>query len=889
MEAMLVGLALVAIAIPVAVISLIVGHFKLVRRIEGLELQLATKAGFSAAAKAPMATDPTEPLPKLHAAAQSPQIGAETDARLEAAGSVSSETSPLQDMAPQPPKKPGLGAWLAANWVYVISAASLALAGVFFVQYGIENGLLPPPLRVLAGIGFGLCLVLVAEWMRRRGGDDDAANTAALPSVFAGAGVVSIFAAILAARQLYGLIGPEVAFGGHLMAAALAVGLGWFYGPLLAAVGLLGAFAAPFIVAGSAAPGVWLYGYFGLVAAVGLAIGAVRRWAWLPVLALGLGYAGSALFAVDGGEQAGWIATLVALALFAVILPQLSLIPRHSGPSLLLRGTAWPSPDVMIAFGAAVVSTGFLTFLADSTPSHAMLALAALAALAVVYLLWAEKAVGLADLGLIPTFGFLVTLVVQGLLPARLFVQFAAERAPEVPPLLTVSLILAMAAAISLAFAIRSFRAEPLTIIHSLAAVLAAPVAAAILELFWKPAGALGVYPWALHIMALAAAMVLLALRYARLDGEDRRRVAYATLSALSLIALALFLVVTETALTLALAVLVLVAAGLDRRFRLPEMGLFIQIAAAVLGYRLLADPGVAWAMVAPVPQVLLCYGGVIAGLTLSLWLLRDLDRPITKGVMESAAMGFAAILANLVISRLILGAGSGSDGLTETHWGVTLNGLPWLVLMLIQIYRARLGGKLRALRKILATLAGGLAFAALAAAVGPLNPLFSWVADPHDLVRGVLVFDTLAIAYAMPGAILLAAAVRMPGLGARLRFGFAGLGAGLVAIYVGLEIRRYWQGDDLGDPGVVQGELYSYTVALMLLGAGLLYLAMAKRSARLRRLAMVVIALTVAKVFLLDAAGLTGLTRVVSFLGLGLSLAGLAWLNRWAGKSLSQ
>jgi len=38
-----------------------------------------------------------------------------------------------------------------------------------------------------------------------------------------------------------------------------------------------------------------------------------------------------------------------------------------------------------------------------------------------------------------------------------------------------------------------------------------------------------------------------------------------------------------------------------------------------------------------------------------------------------------------------------------------------------------------------------------------------------------------------------------------------------------------------------------------------------------------------VAKVFLLDASGLTGLTRVVSFAGLGLSLAGLAWLNRWA------
>ena len=51
-----------------------------------------------------------------------------------------------------------------------------------------------------------------------------------------------------------------------------------------------------------------------------------------------------------------------------------------------------------------------------------------------------------------------------------------------------------------------------------------------------------------------------------------------------------------------------------------------------------------------------------------------------------------------------------------------------------------------------------------------------------------------------------------------------------------------------------------------------------------LRRIALGVIGLTAAKVFLVDASGLTGLTRVVSFAGLGLSLAGLAWLNRWAG-----
>ena len=50
----------------------------------------------------------------------------------------------------------------------------------------------------------------------------------------------------------------------------------------------------------------------------------------------------------------------------------------------------------------------------------------------------------------------------------------------------------------------------------------------------------------------------------------------------------------------------------------------------------------------------------------------------------------------------------------------------------------------------------------------------------------------------------------------------------------------------------------------------------------------MTVIALTVIKVFFVDISGLAGLTRVFSLLALGLSLAGLAWLNRWAsGKSV--
>ncbi|TAG18914.1 MAG: DUF2339 domain-containing protein, partial [Rhodobacterales bacterium] len=87
---------------------------------------------------------------------------------------------------------------------------------------------------------FGGALIAAGEWLRRRHGDEGETTTLYLPSVFSGAGLVSIFAATLAARHMYGLITPEVAFAGHLFTAALAVALGWFYGPLLAAVGLTG-------------------------------------------------------------------------------------------------------------------------------------------------------------------------------------------------------------------------------------------------------------------------------------------------------------------------------------------------------------------------------------------------------------------------------------------------------------------------------------------------------------------------------------------------------------------------------------------------------------------------------------------------------------------------
>ena len=918
MDGLFVLLGLAVLAIPVAVVVLLFGQSSLRARVKSLEGRLAElgrAAGAADLAAAPSGSAEAV-LTEAAVAALAPQVE-------QVGREASPERSPAEAL-PDQPASPWVAAaraaegapapsdqdrpivmradrlaaltrWLSQNWVYAVSGLSLALAGVFLVQYSVQNGLLPPLARVVLALAFGAALIGAGEWVRRRSGDGEDSDTAYIPSIFSGAGIVSIFAATVAARQLYGLIGGEVALAGHVATAALAIVLGWFNGPLLVALGLLGAAVAPFAIGSTAAPGTLTYGYFGLIAVTGLGVDAVRRWAWVSVLALVLGYGGGALMWLGNAGDAGGILALVGLALVAVAVPLLRLVPAHDGPTIaeaLLgkSGGRWPIFPVRIAGGAVLASTLGLLMMPGDSALAGLLAFAGLAALALALLLWAERAPGLWDLAALPAVALPLRIWLEAEEYRPLLAEFMSKaltlRPPETAPSHAASMVLGLATLVTLASAWRALQGGRFGVAFGLGAVLVAPVAAAGLELFWLPAEVLGPYPWALQVMALAALMVGLALRFAQRDAADRRRAAHATLAALSLVALSVFVLTTQTALTLALAILVAAAAGLDRRFRLPEMGWFIQIAVAVLSWRLLVEPGLGWALEAPLLPVLAAFGGVILAQVVALWLIRPLGRLMTVGVLESAALALAVILADVLLARWLVAEDSTVQSGLETWWGVSLLAMPWLALLLVQGYRLRFGGPLALLRRGIAAGSGLLAGLGFGIAALPLSPL--WASDPGAsgaLVRGPLVLDTLALAYGAPGLILLLAAPRMA-FGRWVRLGMTGFGAALLMLYAGLEIRRVWQGDWLGRPGVSQAELYTYTVALMILGAALLYQAIARRSPGLRRIGMAVIAVTIAKVFLIDASGLTGLTRVFSFLGLGLSLAGLAWLNRWAGQA---
>ncbi|HSG55332.1 MAG TPA: DUF2339 domain-containing protein, partial [Paracoccaceae bacterium] len=222
-------------------------------------------------------------------------------------------------------------------------------------------------------------------------------------------------------------------------------------------------------------------------------------------------------------------------------------------------------------------------------------------------------------------------------------------------------------------------------------------------------------------------------------------------------------------------------------------------------------------------------------------------------------------------------------------HAGLGLMATVWLVAAMAQLYRLQVGARvMRVFRLTLAVVMGAIAAVLLGAQAVITNPLvpFMW---RKELVTGPIIFDSLAAAYLPVAMVFAVAAWKLGNLPRAMRRAFVVLASGYGAWYGALEIRRLWRGRDLSVPGVSDGELYSYTLALIAVSGVLLLLALLRRSETLRRLAMAGVALTVAKVFLVDMSGLAGLVRVASFLGLGLSLAGLAWLNQRIARHMAK
>jgi uncharacterized membrane protein len=160
-------------------------------------------------------------------------------------------------------------------------------------------------------------------------------------------------------------------------------------------------------------------------------------------------------------------------------------------------------------------------------------------------------------------------------------------------------------------------------------------------------------------------------------------------------------------------------------------------------------------------------------------------------------------------------------------------------------------------------------------------NPIF----EAADVGRLPIV-NGLLVAYAIPAAMAALARSWIDVEHNRNVAVLAGVVASILAfVYVSLEVRHLFdpgfEREGLGAEGL---ELYTYSVVWLLFGVALLALGFLRGVASLRHAGMALVCIVVLKVFLIDMAGLHGLLRVFSFLGLGAALVGLGYAYRRYG-----
>lgn len=745
--------------------------------------------------------------------------------------------------SPVAPVAPGWEHRLGSRAFIWVGAVTLALAAIFLVRYSIEEGYLSPEVRVILAALFGFAMVGGAEKMKPR--DERVAQA------LAASGIAALYGALFSAVALYGMISQAAAGGGAMALTAFAIGVSLRHGILVAALAFVGGFASPAIIGSETPNAPVLFGYLLAISAGTLA--AIRHRGWWP---LGWGVlGGSALWivvwiAADAGGLPWACLFLVAVAGLFVWATGRRVAESENLP-INVVGLVW----------AALGGTGVLlaaAILRDGGEQNAG------------WLALAVHGIGLYALGRwTPRFQY-----VAGLAPAlslaTLGLWWFDNAGVAFDDARFAWLVISFGGLYAAgAFALMWNAARP----GFWAALSVSAALAHFLFCWWVLRSVASGTPWGLISIGLAAPFLVAAERLARW----RTRMTGATEALGFLAAGVTFFIAAAIPMELSREWITVAYAS--------ELAAVAYIAASL---DLVAMRQLCWPLLAVVlvrfvlnPEVLQ-YGRVFWGYAISIAALVVATRFLADDRLRRAVQAGAALLTFVMLTlevRILFRPGD-MDAPDAAFLERSVYVAVWGAFAVAALWVARLRHDPVALWSW--RLSGGLAVATvLLVQVLIANPVF----EPADVGR-LPIFNGLLLAYALP-AVLAFAARRWTDIERNRTVNLLAetTAAVLVFVYVSLEVRH------LFDPGFERAgfaaaglELYTYSIVWLLFGVALLALGFWRDVAALRHAGMALVCLVVAKVFLIDMAGLQGLLRVFSFLGLGAALLGLGYAYRRFG-----
>jgi uncharacterized membrane protein len=168
------------------------------------------------------------------------------------------------------------------NWMVWLGGLSVGLAGIFMVSHSIALGLIGPTQQFLMALATGVALHLGAEFLRRRHRGTDQVFAA-----LAGGGSITLYAALLAGVHHFQLISQPTALAGMTVVSLATLWLALIHGPLLAIMGLSGAYVVPILLGGEGGSIGFLLGYSFLITVSSLLLmrTVFRNWLWYSTLA----------------------------------------------------------------------------------------------------------------------------------------------------------------------------------------------------------------------------------------------------------------------------------------------------------------------------------------------------------------------------------------------------------------------------------------------------------------------------------------------------------------------------------------------------------------------------------------------------------------------------
>lgn len=281
--------------------------------------------------------------------------------------------------APRPTRHPAETPIIGLVWNYFTEGNALVRAGVivlffgvaFLLRYLAQHSHIPMELR-LSGIAFAALALLIVGWRlrtRRRG----------YALALQGGAVGILYLTIFSALHLYSLLSPTAAFGLLAAVSALSATMAVLQSSLaVALLSVTGGFLAPFLASTGHGDHVALFSYFALLNAVILGIAWFRSWRLLNVAGFAFTFVLSAIWGVLQYQPQDFATSEPFLVLFFLLYVAIAVLyssRQESGPG------QYGYIDATIIFGTPLTAFGLQAAMLHGHPlalAYSALAVSAL-------------------------------------------------------------------------------------------------------------------------------------------------------------------------------------------------------------------------------------------------------------------------------------------------------------------------------------------------------------------------------------------------------------------------------------------------------------------------------------------------------------------------------